>query len=451
MMMPKPLRPAQDRHLQTVLHTDVRARELWAWAMYDFANSGYTTVVITALFNAYFVAVVAANAPWATLAWTAALSVSYGLIVLTAPLIGAYADLRAAKKKLLAVSTAGCVVFTALLYFAQPDTLWFAIACVILSNFFFGSGENLIAAFLPELSKSRAMGRVSGWGWSLGYIGGLLTLGVCLLYVTWAGAQGHTARQFVPVTMLITAGIFALASLPTFLLLRDRATPQIRATTMAEETMIIMAWSRVWQTLGHLRQFRDLHRFLLCSVFYQAGIQAVITLTAIYAHQAMGFTLQQTLLLVLVVNLTAAIGAFFFGHVQDRIGHVRAIAWTLLGWIATILLAWAAREPALFWVAANGAGLCLGASQSAGRALVGVLAPPSRAAEFFGLWGLAVKLASIAGPLTYGLASWLTSGDHRQALLLTGSYFLVGLVLLCGVNPVRGRRAALRAARPNPK
>ncbi len=442
-----PAEPSDERAGATVLCGDVRPRELWAWAMYDFANSGYTTVVITALFNAYFVAVVAGNAAWATLAWTAALALSYGLIVLSAPLLGAYADLRAAKKRLLAVSTVGCVVFTALLYFAQPDTLLLTILCVVLSNFFFGSGENLIAAFLPQLATSRAMGRVSGWGWSLGYLGGLLTLGVCLLYVSWASAQGHTARQFVPVTMLITAAIFALASLPTFLLLRERGAPQPAAGTRGEEATVRQAWARLGQTLGQLRQFQDLARFLLCSLFYQAGIQAVITLTAIYAQQAMAFTLQQTLLLVLVVNVTAAVGALLFGHVQDRIGHVRAIAWTLLGWLATIVLAWAARGPALFWLAANVAGLCLGASQSAGRALVGVLAPPSRAAEFFGLWGLAVKLASIAGPLTYGLVSWLTQGDHRRSLLVTGSYFLVGLVLLGGVQPLRGRRAALRAER----
>ncbi|WP_354682630.1 MFS transporter [Cupriavidus necator] len=429
----------------SALGADVRPREVWAWAMYDFANSGYTTVVITALFNAYFVAVVAGNAQWATLAWTAALSLSYALVVLSAPLVGAYADLRAAKKPLLAVTTAGCVVFTALLYFAQPGTLGLAILCVVLSNFFFGSGENLIAAFLPSLSTARALGRVSGWGWSLGYIGGLATLGACLLYVNWATARGHGASQFVPVTMLITAAIFALASLPTFLLLRDRAAPQIAAA--AGEQAVGMAWAKVWQRLGHLRQFKDLRRFLLCTLFYQAGIQAVITLTAIYANQAMGFTMQQTLMLVLVVNLTAAAGAFLFGPVQDRIGHVRAIALTLLGWILTILLARAAREAPLFWLAANVAGLCLGASQSAGRAMVGLLAPPSRAAEFFGLWGLAVKLASIAGPLTYGMASWLTGGDHRQALLVTGSYFVVGLALLFGVNTARGRRAALRAER----
>ncbi|MBA3034373.1 MAG: MFS transporter [Gammaproteobacteria bacterium] len=431
--------------------------------MYDFANSGYTTVIITALFNAYFVAVVAGNAPWATFAWTTALSVSYALIVLSAPLVGAYADQHAARKKLLAITTVGCVLFTALLWFAQPELLWLAILCVIASNFFFGSGENLIAAFLPELAKTRALGRVSGWGWSLGYLGGLFTLGLCLVYVTWAEAHGHSASEYVPVTMLITAGIFALASLPTFLLLRERGVPHKEMGDRSQfyesqnrglspiSLPLQAAWREVRQTLLHLRQFRDLARFLLCSLFYQAGIQAVITLAAIYASQAMGFSTRETLLLIFAVNITAAVGAFLFGHVQDRIGHVRTIALTLIGWIATILLLWAApllaEGPTLFWVAANLAGLCLGASQSAGRALVGLLAPPSRLAEFYGFWGLSVKLSSIAGPMTYGIATWVSGGDHRSALLLTGSYFVVGLLLLFGVNVLRGRRAALRAAR----
>ena len=426
------------RNPRALLHTDVRPREVWAWAMYDFANSGYTTVVITALFSAYFVAAVAGNAVWATFAWTAALAVSYALVVVSAPLIGAYADRHAAKKRLLAMTTAGCVLFTGLLYFAQPETLWFAIICVVMSNFFFGSGENLIAAFLPEMATTRALGRVSGWGWSLGYLGGLLTLGVCLLYVSWAEAHGQLATQFVPVTMLITAALFALASLPTFLLLRERSLPH--ADTRH-------GWQTIRQRVRRLRGFPDLRRFLLCSLFYQAGIQAVIVLTAIYAAQAMRFGTQQILLLVLVVNLTAAAGAFLLGYVQDRIGHVRAIQFILVGWIVTILLAWAAREATLFWVAANLAGLCLGAAQSAGRALVGMLTPAARLAEFYGFWGLTVKLAAIAGPLTYGITSWISGGDHRRALLLTGGYFIIGLLLLSGVNVARGRRTALRAAR----
>jgi UMF1 family MFS transporter len=173
----------------------------------------------------------------------------------------------------------------------------------------------------------------------------------------------------------------------------------------------------------------------------------VITLAAIYASQAFHFTTQQTILLVLVVNITAAIGAFVFGHVQDRIGHVRAIALTLVGWIAMVLLAWAAPDERMFWAAANLAGLCMGASQSAGRAMIGLLAPPAHQAEFFGLWGLAVKLASIIGPLTYGVASWITQGDHRQSLLITGSYFVAGLLALRGVQAMRGYRAAQQFAR----
>jgi len=418
----------------------VSYREAWAWAMYDFANSGYTTVVITAIFNAYFVAVVAGNAPWATFAWTAALAVSYAAIMFSAPLIGAYADAYAAKKRLLALSTLGCVTFTALLFFSGPDSLWLTIVFIILSNFFYGCGENLAAAFLPELAQSKSLGKVSGWGWSLGYVGGLVSLGASLAYVTWAQQQGQHAAEFVPMVMLITAALFALSSLPTFIFLKERALPQKH---MQGRNLLQESFARLKQTLRHAQDFRDLRRFLLCTVFYQAGIQTVITLAAIYAQQAMHFTTQQTIMLIFVVNITAAVGAFLFGHLQDRIGHIPAIALTLVGWIVMVGLAWGAQGPDMFWVAANLAGICMGASQSAGRALVGLLSPETRRAEFFGLWGMSVKLASILGPLTYGLVSWLSQGDHRLAILITGSYFIVGLAILAGVNVRRGRRATL--------
>lgn len=425
------------------LANTVTYREAWAWAMYDFANSGYTTVVITAIFNAYFVAVVAGNQPWATFAWTAALAVSYAAVMFSAPLIGAYADAYAAKKRLLALSTIGCVVFTALLVFSGPGSLWITIPLIVLSNFFYGSGENLIAAFLPELAKSKSLGKVSGWGWSLGYVGGLVSLGACLAYITWAQQQGQLAEDFVPVTMLITAVLFGVSSLPTFLFLTERALPQphLQGKNLMQES-----FARLAQTINHVREFRDLRRFLICTVFYQAGIQAVITLAAIYAQQAMHFTTQQTIMLIFVVNITAAVGAFSFGYVQDRIGHLPAIALTLIGWIVMVCLAFMAQGPDMFWVAANLAGICMGASQSSGRALVGLLSPVTRRAEFFGLWGMSVKLASILGPLTYGLVSWLSQGDHRLAILITGSYFIVGLIILAKVNIRRGRQAALRSA-----
>jgi UMF1 family MFS transporter len=419
----------------SVLQPGVRRREVWAWAMFDFANSGYTTVVITAIFNAYFVATIAGGAVWATFAWTAALSVSYALILVSAPFVGAHADLFG-KKKLLLATTAGCVLGTAALALAGPGELALALAFLVISNFCFGSGENLVAAFLPELARERGLGRVSGWGWGLGYLGGLVSLGACLAYIGWAQGQGMGAAEFVPVCLLITAALFAVASVPTFVLLRERGS--VAATQEG-------AWQRVRATLRRLHDYPDMRRFMLCIVFYQAGIQAVIALAAIYAEQAMGFTTRETIQLIFVVNITAALGALLFGHVQDRIGHVRALALTLAGWIVRSLLAWGAegeRGQGMFWLAANIAGLCLGASQSAGRALVGLLAPVDRRGEFFGLWGLAVKLSAILGPLTYGAVSWLTAGNHRLAILVTGSYFVIGLLLLTGVDAERGRRAA---------
>ncbi|HEX5091773.1 MAG TPA: MFS transporter [Burkholderiales bacterium] len=416
------------------LAPEVKLREVWAWSMYDFANSGYTTVVITAVYNAFFVAVVAERAPWATFAWTAALSVSYLAVLLTAPWVGAWADAHAAKKRLLLAATAGCVLFTAALVATGPGSVALAVIFIVLSNFFFSAGENLIAAFLPELADSNAMGRVSGWGWAFGYLGGLVSLAVSLAYITWAKGAGQEAGQFVPASMLITAALFALCATPTFLYLRERAVPQPRVGA---------AWARVLETLHRAAQYRDLRRFLVCILFYQAGIMAVIALAAIYAQEAMHFTQQQTIVLVLVVNVTAAAGAFAFGYVQDAIGHVRAMALVLAGWIVMIALAYFAVTASAFWVAANLAGLCMGASQAAGRAIVGYLSPRTREAEFFGLWGLAVKAASIFGPLTYGAVTWVFAGDHRLGILAVGAYFVVGLALLAGIDVQRGRRAAL--------
>ena len=424
----------------TYLAANVNRREVWSWAMFDFANSGYTTVVITTIFNAYFVSMVARNQDWGTFAWTATLAVSYILIIITAPIIGIYADAYAAKKRLLFFTSIGCIFFTLLLSFVGPGDLWLAIFLVILANFFFGTGENLIAAFLPEIAKSNSLGKISGLGWSLGYIGGIVSLGCSFAYVLWAQEQGHQSEQFIPVTLLITASLFAISCIPTFLYLKERARPQ---SLLHGHNVVKEVLSRLSNTIKQLRNFRDLTRFLTCLIFYQAGIQTIVVIAAIYAQQVMGFNHNDTILLVVIVNVTAAVGAFIFGIIQDKLGHIPTIALTLIGWIIMVLLAWGAQDHAMFWLAANIAGLCLGASQSASRALVAYFSPLLRHAEFFGLWGLAVKLSSIIGPITYGLISWVSHGDHRLAMLITGSYFIIGLFILMGINVKRGRQAAL--------
>jgi UMF1 family MFS transporter len=357
----------------------------------------------------------------------------------TMPSLGALADLRAAKKRILALTTLGCVLTTALLALAGPGDLWLAMAAIVVSNVFYSYGESLTASFLPELARREALGRVSGWGWSFGYFGGMLTLGLSLGYVLWAQGQGKSAQHFVPVTMLITSGIYGAASLLTFALLKERATPQAGTLHGAG---VRESWARLAQTWRHAQDYRDFVWLLACSVAYQAGIAVVIALAAVYAEQVLGFQQTQTMMLIFLVNIASAIGAFGFGYWQDRIGHRKALAVTLLGWILMTLLAAAATDALLFWVAAVVAGLCMGSSQSAGRALVGAFAPEHRLGEFFGLWTFAVRLAAIVGPMTYGLVTLLSAGNHRIAILSTGLFFVLGLLLLAPVNVSRGIAAA---------
>jgi len=412
---------------------------VFGWAMYDFANSGYTTVVITAVFAAYFVGGVADGAPWATLAWTLALGLSNALVLLIMPGLGAWADAHGAKRRVLAACTVGCVLGTAALAAVGPGDVALALALLVLSNTFFAMGESMASAFLPALAPPQSMGRVSGWGWSLGYAGGMLTLGLSLAYVLWAQAQGLPAADFVPVTMGITAALFALAAGVTFALLQEHPSARAGQGVAPGLRQSLLRWRQVWQGSAGLVDFRALLR---CTVAYQAGVAVAIALAAIYAEQVIGFAKQETMLLIFVLNIAALLGALAFGYVQDALGHRRTLAITLLGWVLTCVLAALAQDKALFWWAAGVAGLCMGSSQSAGRAMVGLMVPRERLAEYYGLWGLAVRLASILGPMMYGLVTWVTAGNHRMAIMATTGFFLLGLWWLRGVDVARGQRAA---------
>ncbi len=429
---------------QDALNPGVRKREVFGWAMYDFANSGYTTVVLTAVFSAYFVGGVAGGASWATLAWTSALAISSLIVMVTMPALGAYADLRAAKKRLLVMSTVGCVAATAALAGVGPGNVAWAVVAIVLSNVFYTYGESLIAAFLPELARPDSLGRVSGWGWSFGYLGGMLTLGLSLAYVIWAQGQGLPASHFVPVTMLITAVVFGLSTLATFALLKERASPP-SAPAVTGESGLRASLARLNRTWHEARRFRDFNALLVCAVAYQAGISVVVALSAVYAEQVLRFKQTDTMMLIFLVNIAAAAGAFAWGYVQDRIGHRPALGITLVGWIVMTVLAALATGPGLFWIAAVIAGLCMGSSQSAGRALAGAFSPERRRAEFYGLWTFAIRVSAIVGPMTYGLVTLLTNGNHRLAIASTGIFFILGLLLLAKVNVPRGIAAAAGA------
>ena len=390
-----------DANAASALNPGVARREVFGWAMYDFANSGYTTVVLTAVFNAYFVATVAGNAPWATFAWTVALGVSYAIVMVAGPVVGAWADARAAKKRALAATTVACVAGTALLAGAGPGDVAWAVAFIVVSNVAYALGENITAAFLPELARPAAVGRVSGWGWSLGYFGGILALGLSLAWVLSAPARGSTTAQSVAGTMLLTAAVFAIASLPTFLLLRERAVPAPRTARPVARARAPGAHREGGGgiprparglRLRHLLPGGGGDRDRARGDLRRAG-DGVPDEGHDPAHHR---------------------GERDGGHRRLRASATRRIASARCGrcasrssaWIVMVVVAYFGTTQAVFWIAANLAGLAMGSSQSAGRALVAYFSPPDRSAEFFGLWGVATRLASILGPVTYGAFTW---------------------------------------------
>lgn len=426
----------------------VGKKEIIAWAFFDFANSGYTTVVLTTIYSAYFVGVVAKGntlfeGDSATFLWTLSIGLANFFVLISGPIIGAISDYNAKKKSFLFISTLGCILSTVLLALAGKDELFFAMCFLIISAICFSFGENLIAAFLTEIADNTNMGKISGYGWSLGYIGGLLTLAICLAYLFWAQKNGISDDESIPHTLYITAGIFALTALPTFLWLKERATPETKPTNSPALLFYFrIGFNRVKNTINASFHYRDLFRFLMCLTVYQAGVATVVVLAAIYAQEVAGFSSQELIILIMVVNLTAAIGAFIFGYVQDTLGSVRSLFLALLAWVLAMLATLLGDSANTFWLAANLIGLAMGASQSGGRALIAQLTPVEYSGEFFGLWGLANRLAAIIGPLSYGLINYMTQGDHQASLLSTLFFFVLGLVLLLRVDIERGEKAA---------
>jgi UMF1 family MFS transporter len=427
-------------------------KRIIGWAMFDFANQAYTTLIITVVFGVVFTRVIVGDAPdfkMGNLLWSVSLCVSYLLSAAVSPFCGAVMDYSASKKKFLFVSYVVTIVTTASLYFILPGMVVPAIFLIAASNFFYSIGEAFIAGFLPELGPPEKLGRISGFGWALGYAGGLCSTGLVLL-----GLGGISVDNFQNLRLVgpLAAGFFLVGALPTFLWLNEQKVPR-GAKPISE--LMKAGLRRLSETFAAAGRFKDLAVFFLALFFSTAGLYIVISFTFIYGDQVIGWSAGVQMTMFVLTQMTAAGGAFFFGCVQDRIGAKRTFAVTLMLWIVSILLIYftpglagaagrffstTVHPQYVFLIVGCVAGTGLGATQSSARAMVGLLTPNGRHAEFFGFWGMTIKLAAVLGILGLGILQMMVG--LRAAVLLCLVFFVMALLTTTAVNEKRGVAAA---------
>ena len=414
-------------------------KEIFGWAMFDFANSAYTTVIVTVVYSIIFPKLIVGDGPeyrQGNLYWSIALSLSYALVVLTAPVLGAVMDHAGHRKRWLAGSWLLTVVATASLYFGTPEHVYLAMFLLIVSNFGFAVGESFSASFLPELGPTDMLGKISGAAWGLGYFGGLVSTAAVLF-----GLGPQTAENFENLRLVgpITAAFFFFGALPTFLLMKERAVPK---PLPAGETWLTIGFSQLRGTLKALQNHRDLMIFFGSFFFAMAGLSIVISFAFIYGDQVIHWKASTQTMMFVITQITAAGGALAFGYLQARLGDLKTYGITLMVWVVTVLLigfavpiSTALGLPAetFFLIVGCFAGACLGSTQSAARTVVAVMSPPDRVGECFGLWGLFGKLAAIVGLLSLGFLQ--SALGLENAILVCAGFFLAAFAVLQLIKP----------------
>ena len=411
----------------TSTHQPSPGTQRFAWCLYDFANSAFPTVIVTAVYVLYFKGVVVGNTEpgRSDNLWGAANSLAAALVFLTAPLLGAAADLGGKKRAFLIAFASISIASTAGLYFTGQGTVLLAMSLMVLAVFGFEGSCVFYNAFLPDLAPPEKMGRLSGYGWALGYMGGL----GCLLAIL-PIAESHT--RLVP---LVVAAWFLVFSLPAFVLLRDRVKPQAAQKPLA---VLKKGGSRLVATVGEIRNHRPMLRFLASYFFYNNAVITIIVFAVAFSSETLGFTTKQSIALMVVMNVIAAPGALAFGWLADRMGAKRTLIATLIMWLLVVAGAQSAAWPELFtaeqaksvfWGVAALASLCIGAVQATSRSFVGQMAPDGRSGEFYGFMAFAGKGSAILGPLVFGLAADVFD-SQRVAVATIGVFFAVGLLLL---------------------
>jgi UMF1 family MFS transporter len=410
-----------------------------SWCLYDWANSAFNTLIITFVYVTYFTQTFTPTPEQGVSLWGRAIAISAILIALVSPIVGALADRSGRRRLYLVVATWLCCALTAALAFIPPGgelSILAALTLVVVANVAFEIGIVFYNAYLPELVPESRIGRISGWAWGLGYIGGLACLGVALVAlvrpeVPWFGIPtggGFNHRA----TTLLVAGWFFVFSLP-MLLWVDSPAARRHEDTVAGIRGAFIELKRTFRNIG---RYRQIVRFLAARLVYNDGLVTIFTFGGAYAAGAFGMGLDEVIIFGIGLNVSAGLGALLFGVVDDRIGGKRTILITLVALTLASLLAVVAPDRTWLWIAGLSVGLFVGPNQSASRSLMGRFVPTHSRGEFFGFFAFSGKATAFLGPLAMSTAT--AAFGLRAGVSTVVVFFIIGGLILLSVDETEG-------------
>lgn len=428
-------------------------KQIFAWAMYDWANSAYITTVTVAVLPIYFSGTVVPADGFliggtrysATTLWAFLISLSTFIIFLTAPVLGAVADFTATKKRFLMAFCWGGSLFATLLFFCGSGDVWKTMAFFLIAQIGFVGGNVFYDAFLPHIASEDRMDRVSGKGYAYGYLGGGIQFALSIALISWHGALGIDRALAARIAMMSAGLWWAGFSAVTFLILKETGTaeplPERYRRLPRPLAFIRLGIDRTVATALRVRRYSHLLLFLVAFMIYDDGIQTVITMATIYGAEEIGLDASVLMLTLLIIQCIALFGALLFSRLGERITAKRALLITLFLWSGVVI--YASRflaGPVGYMVLGIVVGIVLGGSQSLSRSLYGSMIPPRSSAEFYGFYSVFSKFSAIWGPLVFGIIRQV-SGSSRNAIISLVVFFLVGMVLLSFVDVKKAKEA----------
>ncbi|MBE37250.1 MAG: MFS transporter [Flavobacteriales bacterium] len=412
-------------------------KEVFAWSMYDFANQPFTTLIVTFIFSAFFTESLAANNQEGTYLWSLGIAITAIFVSITSPILGALADAGGYRKFFLIFSSYLCVAATICLYFFKPgqtfdilglniDVAILALITFIIANIGFEFGTVFCNSYLSDLSTKKNIGKISGYAWGLGFVGGLISLAISFILLDLNNVDNI---RFIN---LLVAGWFVLFSIPTFFLVSDRK-PERGIQKHFKQSL-----SSIRDSFNNISKHKSILRFLLARLFYNDALITIFAFGGIYAAGTLQFSFNEILILGVVLNISACIGSFLFGFLEDRIGVKKMLTITLWALFFATILAFLAplltnynqliTPKTLFWVAGVIIGLMQGPNQSGSRSLMARLTPEDKKNEFFGFYAFSGKATAFIGPLFFGILTRIFE-TQQAGLVIIFIFFLIGIVI----------------------